>query len=116
MIYAATRQEIEVRRKAFIRKWRLKHRAVSDSTECLTLEDGRDKVRTGQSWRNPGFSQSGSHPALCINRDDVKAYRFLIAAVAIVVRGHRALTAMPLGRSSPASPSTTMLMPNLAIA
>src|SRR4051794_30175209 len=33
MIYAATRQEIEVRRKAFIRKWRLKHRAVSDSLE-----------------------------------------------------------------------------------
>ena len=33
MIYAATRQEIEVRRKAFIRKWRLKHRAVADSLE-----------------------------------------------------------------------------------
>ena len=33
MIYAATREEIEVRRKAFIRKWRLKHRAVSDSLE-----------------------------------------------------------------------------------
>src|SRR5262249_24322956 len=28
MIYAATREEIEARRKAFIRKWRLKHRAV----------------------------------------------------------------------------------------
>ena len=27
MIYAATREEIETRRKAFIRKWRLKHRA-----------------------------------------------------------------------------------------
>jgi len=33
MIYAATRQEIEARRKAFIRKWRLKHRAVADSME-----------------------------------------------------------------------------------
>jgi putative transposase len=33
MIYAATREEIEVRRKAFIRKWRLKHRAVADSLE-----------------------------------------------------------------------------------
>ena len=32
-IYAATRQEIETRRKAFIRKWRLKHRAVADSLE-----------------------------------------------------------------------------------
>jgi transposase-like protein len=33
MIYAATRGEIEARRKAFIRKWRLKHRAVADSLE-----------------------------------------------------------------------------------
>ena len=31
MIYAATPEEIETRRKAFIRKWRLKHRAVVDS-------------------------------------------------------------------------------------
>jgi putative transposase len=33
MIYAATREEVETRRKAFIRKWRLKHRAVADSLE-----------------------------------------------------------------------------------
>ena len=33
MIYAATREEMETRRKAFIRKWRLKHRAVADSLE-----------------------------------------------------------------------------------
>jgi transposase-like protein len=33
MIYAATRQEIEARRKAFIRKWRVRHRAVADSLE-----------------------------------------------------------------------------------
>src|SRR5947208_5123716 len=33
MIYAATRQEVEARRKAFIRKWRLKYRAVADSLE-----------------------------------------------------------------------------------
>jgi transposase-like protein len=33
MIYAATRAEVERRRKAFIRKWRLKHRAVADSLE-----------------------------------------------------------------------------------
>jgi transposase-like protein len=33
IIYAATREEMEVRRKAFIRKWRLKHRAVADSLE-----------------------------------------------------------------------------------
>ena len=33
MIYAATCEEIETRRKAFIRKWRLKHRAVADSLQ-----------------------------------------------------------------------------------
>jgi putative transposase len=33
MIYAATCEEIAACRKAFIRKWRLKHRAVADSLE-----------------------------------------------------------------------------------
>jgi putative transposase len=33
MIYAATREEIEKRRKTFIHKWRLKHRAVADSLQ-----------------------------------------------------------------------------------
>ena len=33
MIYAATCEEIETRRKAFIRKWRLKHRAIADSLQ-----------------------------------------------------------------------------------
>jgi putative transposase len=40
-IYAKTRKEIEARRKAFIRKWRLKHRAVADS-----LEEAGDKLFT----------------------------------------------------------------------
>jgi putative transposase len=33
MIYAATREEVEARRKAFIRKGRLKHHAVADSLQ-----------------------------------------------------------------------------------
>jgi len=33
MIYAQTCEEITARRKAFIRKWRLKHRAIADSLE-----------------------------------------------------------------------------------
>jgi putative transposase len=41
MIYAATPEEIEARRKAFIRKWRLKHRAVADS-----LEEAGEKLFT----------------------------------------------------------------------
>jgi len=41
MIYASAREEIEARRKAFIRKWRLKHRAVADS-----LQEAGDRLFT----------------------------------------------------------------------
>jgi putative transposase len=41
MIYAATREEIEARRKAFIRKWRLKHGAV-----VASLEEAGDRLFT----------------------------------------------------------------------
>jgi putative transposase len=41
VIYAGTREEIEARRKAFIRKWRLKHRAVVDS-----LQEAGDRLFT----------------------------------------------------------------------
>src|SRR4051812_23862665 len=44
MIYAAGRQEVEARRKAFIRKWRLKHHAVADS-----LEEAGDRLFTFHS-------------------------------------------------------------------
>jgi len=41
MIYAVTPEEIEQRRKTFIRKWRFKHRAVADS-----LEEAGDRLFT----------------------------------------------------------------------
>jgi putative transposase len=41
MIYAGTKKEIETRRKSFIRKWRLKCRAVADS-----LEEAGDRLFT----------------------------------------------------------------------
>jgi len=41
MIYAATPADIEDRRKAFIRKWRLRHRPVADS-----LEEAGDRLFT----------------------------------------------------------------------
>ncbi len=41
MIYAQTPREIEAKRKAFIRKWRLKHKPVADS-----LEEAGDKLFT----------------------------------------------------------------------
>jgi putative transposase len=41
MIYVGSKPEIEAKRKAFIRKWRLKYRAVADS-----LEEAGDKLFT----------------------------------------------------------------------
>jgi putative transposase len=41
MIYASSAAEIEVRRRAFIRKWRLKCKAVADS-----LEEAGDRLFT----------------------------------------------------------------------
>jgi putative transposase len=41
MIYAATREKVEARRKALIRKWRVKHRAVANS-----LEEAGDRLFT----------------------------------------------------------------------
>jgi putative transposase len=41
MIYAATHEEVERQRKAFIRKWRLKHRPVADS-----LQEAGDRLFT----------------------------------------------------------------------
>jgi len=41
MIYAATREEIQAHRKAFIRKWHQKHRAVADR-----LEEAGDRLFT----------------------------------------------------------------------
>src|SRR5882724_11408987 len=52
MIYATTPEEIAARRKAFIRKWRLKHHAVADS-----LEEAGDRLFTfarmpSSQWRS----------------------------------------------------------------
>jgi len=42
-------------------------------SKCLTLENSKVEERQGRSWRNPGFSQGGSHPAVCLNWNDAKA-------------------------------------------
>jgi len=52
MIYAESAREIETRRRAFLRKWRLKHRAVADS-----LEEAGDRLFTftrlqASQWRS----------------------------------------------------------------
>jgi formylglycine-generating enzyme required for sulfatase activity len=43
-------------------------------SKCGTLEDGKLQVRSNRSWRNPGFLQNGSYPAVCLNWNDAKAY------------------------------------------
>lgn len=43
-------------------------------SKCRTFEDGKVEERSGRSWRNPGFAQSGSHPAVCVSLNDAKAY------------------------------------------
>jgi formylglycine-generating enzyme required for sulfatase activity len=43
-------------------------------SNCLTLEDGKPEDRQGRSWHNPGFSQEGSHPAVCLSWNDAVAY------------------------------------------
>jgi formylglycine-generating enzyme required for sulfatase activity len=43
-------------------------------SKCWTFEGGKAEERQGRSWRNPGFTQSGSHPAVCLSWNDAKAY------------------------------------------
>src|SRR5262245_14145221 len=42
--------------------------------KCDVWEDGKWAEKEGRTWRNPGFSQTGSHPAACPSWDDSKAY------------------------------------------
>jgi formylglycine-generating enzyme required for sulfatase activity len=43
----------------------------SASTKCYKFASTKT---SGGSWRDPGFVQEGSHPVVCINWDDAKAY------------------------------------------
>lgn len=45
-----------------------------DQFEAFVRETGRDMSKRGCAWRNPGFTQDGTHPVVCVNWDDAKAY------------------------------------------
>jgi formylglycine-generating enzyme required for sulfatase activity len=45
---------------------------VGDS--CYTTENNTSQERVGRSFRNPGYLQTGIHPAVCLNWGDAKAY------------------------------------------
>jgi formylglycine-generating enzyme required for sulfatase activity len=44
-----------------------------DMRGCDVYED-RWRIRPDDSWENPGFVQTGSHPVTCVSWDDAKAY------------------------------------------
>jgi formylglycine-generating enzyme required for sulfatase activity len=41
---------------------------------CFAFEGGQFEDRPNRSWRDPGFRQDNTHPAVCINWSDAKAY------------------------------------------
>jgi formylglycine-generating enzyme required for sulfatase activity len=58
---------------------------------CWTFEDGKFDARSGRSWRNPGYSQDGLHPAACLSWRDAMAYvEWLSSRTA--KKGYRLLT------------------------
>ena len=58
-------------------------------TRCSTEEDGKFEQRE-RSWRNPGFNQSASHPAVCLSWNDATAYASWLATK--TGRSYRLLT------------------------
>jgi transposase-like protein len=61
MIYATTAREVEERRKAFIRKWRLRHRDVA-----ISLEEAGDRLFTFA--RLPPSQWKSARTTNCIER------------------------------------------------
>lgn len=70
--FAVGRVEITIEQfAAFVRETR-----YAVGTKCF-LFDPKDitwKEKAGRSWRNPGYPQTRSHPAACLNWHDAKAY------------------------------------------
>ncbi len=63
--YEVTRQQFS----AFVAE-----SGYSAGASCYTLQNGQWGEHDGFNWQNPGFNQGGSHPAVCVNKNDIDAY------------------------------------------
>jgi len=63
--YEVTRQQFS----AFVTET-----GYSAGTSCYTFQKGQWGLEDGFNWQNPGFNQGSSHPAVCVNKDDIDAY------------------------------------------
>jgi formylglycine-generating enzyme required for sulfatase activity len=57
---------------------------------CYDLSTSEPKGQADRDWRSPGFAQNDSHPVVCVNWNDAKAYVAWLAAS--TGKGYRLLT------------------------
>ena len=68
--FAASRHEITVRQfTAFVDA--TGHKAEGS---CNVWSGSNWENQPGKSWRDPGFSQTGTHPVVCVSWNDARAY------------------------------------------
>jgi len=48
--------------------------------KCWALENNEPRESADRSFRNPGYPQNGSHPAVCVSWDDATAYADWLSA------------------------------------
>ena len=48
--------------------------AYDAGSTCYAWNGKSWEPQSGRSWRDPGFAQTGAHPAACLNWDDAQAY------------------------------------------
>jgi formylglycine-generating enzyme required for sulfatase activity len=65
-------------------------RGYDAGSNCSTWDGSAWVESQGRSWREPGFPQAGSHPAVCLSWNDAKAYVDWLART--TGKGYRLLT------------------------
>ena len=53
----------------------VKESGYDSGDRCISFDGDELDERAGHNWQNPGYSQTDSHPVVCVNNmDDAKAY------------------------------------------